>query len=750
MVSTLITPPLLLCPPKKEEHIGNKAGGLCLCAKLGINVPRWFVIPAEAASAQRWRTDALFRGELLTLAMQLHVRDQGLVVRSSTELEDSDQSAHAGEFLTEKIVLLEDLIPSIERIVSQRPQRPKECVSTAVIIQTYVVGTISGVAFSVRPTEGTTDEYYCEFIEGGCEKLVNGSISPQNFYIDVRTGKLRSGNNGVVPGEVFMLSGVLADWISKLEAETGKLYDIEWVYDGVTLWCVQARPMTRLKLHMRYLPPFCATSWFYDERFRAPITPITRSTLMRLVFKAALDDPLRMSGAKGSANDVFYYAGRPFVRHRLYRSMFAGIPRFLLTPYLRQLFPTQCSCENSKNTISKTLFSLIYRVSSLVRNVTEWLCNRRIWNQFKRDLHDQLPALGILPEPTRTAWVEHWKLLEHWSERFLLIHRWSILLAEYSNAAFELCLKLLPYRFAFSLRREFAAGLMLPTSVANKELVAFAQNEGTSRAAFLEVFGHRSESLDFFHPRWAEELAQAHSKGSLPFLNSLRRKTPDEPERRLRIPIASEYIEMREEQRFEWERILAYQRSMLLQMGNRLETEGSIEAASDIWFLQWAELQAILTVGKYSVTQQDIRYRKHEYRVEGAVSTPQMIPERSDDGNHPIGNVLRGSGASAGNAHGSVLVVQDSQSAYTSAGSNTVLVMRSMSPSETPVLLGIAALVLETGGLLSHAAIMAREYGIPLVTAASHATEILRTGMFARVNGDIGTVEFGWRCQDGE
>ena len=94
------------CPPKKEEHIGNKAGGLSLCTKLGINLPRWFVIPAEAASAQRWRTDALFRGELLTLAMQLHVRDQGLVVRSSTELEDSDQSTHAGEFLTEKIVLL--------------------------------------------------------------------------------------------------------------------------------------------------------------------------------------------------------------------------------------------------------------------------------------------------------------------------------------------------------------------------------------------------------------------------------------------------------------------------------------------------------------------------------------------------------------------------------------------------------------------------------------------------------------------
>ena len=47
--------------------------------------------------------------------------------------------------------------------------------------------------------------------------------------------------------------------------------------------------------------------------------------------------------------------------------------------------------------------------------------------------------------------------------------------------------------------------------------------------------------------------------------------------------------------------------------------------------------------------------------------------------------------------------------------------MTNMSPADTPVLLGIAGLVLERGGLLSHAAIMAREYGIPLVTAGRTA-----------------------------
>jgi pyruvate,water dikinase len=65
-----------------------------------------------------------------------------------------------------------------------------------------------------------------------------------------------------------------------------------------------------------------------------------------------------------------------------------------------------------------------------------------------------------------------------------------------------------------------------------------------------------------------------------------------------------------------------------------------------------------------------------------------------------------------------------------------------MSPADTPDLLGISGVVLERGGLLSQAAIMAREFGIPMLTGVAEVTEILRTGMLAVVDGDSGVIEF--------
>jgi pyruvate,water dikinase len=204
----------------------------------------------------------------------------------------------------------------------------------------------------------------------------------------------------------------------------------------------------------------------------------------------------------------------------------------------------------------------------------------------------------------------------------------------------------------------------------------------------------------------------------------------------------SELVEMREQQRFEWERILFLQRSMLIAMANRLAREGRIHSVDEIWFLNWAELLG-LSAGEDQLDPQELEYRRHVHRVEKSIRVPQIIPAFHNEDKIPFSTALRGLGASSGRASGPVVVVRDSDDTYPRKGKEIILVMTNMSPADTPVLLGISGLVLERGGLLSHAAIMAREYGIPLVTAASGATEALHTGMIATVDGDTGIVEFG-------
>ena len=732
-----------------DEGIGGKARSLSLCARLGISVPPWFVIPAETARLQPWRHDPQIEKHLLTLADRLRSdAGQAWMVRSSATVEDSDVSSHAGEFRSERIDSLRDLISSVEAVASTKSRPPYGAFTTGVVVQRYIPGTYSGVAFSCKPSGATPDEYYCEFVEGGCEQLVTGSISPKSFSIDVLRGKIVPTGGDSLPPVLLSLAETLAEWMHDLETETGKLYDIEWVYDGLTLWCVQARPITRLQLDSRYLPAFCATAWFYDERFRAPLTPITRSTLMQLIFKSSLQDPVQMSGGEASPADVFYYGGSPYVPHRFYKQMFAGTPLFLLTPYLRQLFPNHCHCERQQPTVSQTISSVARKALSLVATAPQWLWNRHVWNRFKADLDREISSLRTLPAPASPDWFEHWRSLDRWNQRFLAIHRWSILLADYTNTALQFVLGLLPRRYASSLNGSFIAGLNLPTAAANSALLAFVHDETSAHPEFMERFGHRAESLDYFQPRWAERFEGAGSAERFLFLNGIQVDPTRAKRTRLRIRILSDLVEMREQQRFEWEKILALQRSMLLEMGAWLFREKTISSIDDIWFLYWDELLGSLT-GTLRINQCEMEYRKHKYRVEKGVRLPQMIPVLHEERHLSFATAFTGLGASSGKARGSVLVIREADEVYSVLRNGVILVMSNMSPADTPVLLGIAGLVLERGGLLSHAAIMAREYGIPLVTSASRATEVLQTGMVAEIDGDTGTVEFGWRSDDG-
>jgi pyruvate,water dikinase len=79
-----------------------------------------------------------------------------------------------------------------------------------------------------------------------------------------------------------------------------------------------------------------------------------------------------------------------------------------------------------------------------------------------------------------------------------------------------------------------------------------------------------------------------------------------------------------------------------------------------------------------------------------------------------------------------------------------ILVVNNIDPGWTPVFPLLAGLVTETGGILSHGAILAREYGIPTVTGVTEATKRLATGSYVEVDGNRGTVAVAEREGEGE
>lgn len=101
--------------------------------------------------------------------------------------------------------------------------------------------------------------------------------------------------------------------------------------------------------------------------------------------------------------------------------------------------------------------------------------------------------------------------------------------------------------------------------------------------------------------------------------------------------------------------------------------------------------------------------------------------------------ILSGVGASTGTAHGTARLIHGPDE-FTHFRSGDVLVCRTTDPAWTPLFGMASAVVTETGGMLSHAAIVAREFGIPAVLGVPEALDLLADGESVAIDGAQGTV----------
>jgi pyruvate,water dikinase len=181
----------------------------------------------------------------------------------------------------------------------------------------------------------------------------------------------------------------------------------------------------------------------------------------------------------------------------------------------------------------------------------------------------------------------------------------------------------------------------------------------------------------------------------------------------------------------------------LLEEAGRLVQAGVLGAVDDISFLTFHELHDVVRTGQ--VDDQLIARRKDEFRSYEALTPPRVMTSdgevvtgayRRDDA--PAGALL-GLPVSAGTAEGRARVIVDVAGAELDAGD--ILVTPFTDPSWSPLFVTIAGLVTEVGGLMTHGAVIAREYGLPAVVGVEHATQLIRDGQRIRVNGTDGYVE---------
>lgn len=731
-----------------EGQLGGKAAGLRKLERIGAPVPAWAVIPWETVAARPWATDPN-AGEVLREAFRTLTRPpfRGLAVRSSATVEDTASQSGAGLFETRFVFDEAELVDAVNAVADSLGTRAGA--GMAVILQARVEAGMAGVLFSANPASADPAEAYLEAVLGSGGRLVDGEADPSRFRLSLELGRVLSvlpGKEGPPELDQSLLNSLL-HWLERAEGALDAAVDVEWAAVDGELWILQARPVTALHLDAALRPGECVTSWFFDQRFAEPIYPLSQTSLLPLIARIALHEALEMRGDPEPGACLTFYAGQAYVPHQVYRRLFAGAPRKLLSQDLGQLFPAQCYCPAMSSARGATLGLLFDAVRSIAARPCETLGVSASWSRFTRSLPSKLERIPVEVAPGTPEWTEAWEALGALSEEFLRLHRWSILGADYIYRSFLGVSALLPPRYRNALRETLNHSLRLPTAKANAALRQFllaAPDERETRE-FIARYGHRSTSLDYAAPTWGEwaearRLPEAYGALMCPHGDAtpLRRRNTGFLSRLVLYPVRR-FLEMREEQRFEWERVLARQRALLLRVGQHLVKKGLLSDPEDLWFLTWPELMAAQHA-QVAPDQRVLRMRQHAQRLYKRARRPAFAGPEAEAALAPASDRLQGIGASPGQARGRVALFTSPKDWSTPPGEPCIVVLPSLDPAWSSLLEVAAGVVLERGGLLSHAAVLAREYSVPLVTGVNDATRLLTPGMQVALDGATGEI----------
>jgi pyruvate,water dikinase len=185
-------------------------------------------------------------------------------------------------------------------------------------------------------------------------------------------------------------------------------------------------------------------------------------------------------------------------------------------------------------------------------------------------------------------------------------------------------------------------------------------------------------------------------------------------------------------------------RLMALELGNRFSQQGIIEDRGDIFYCSWSDLVSIL--------EEDwdgdglmplVAARKESQREKEELAPPDVILGKEPVFAEPeaISSVdcLQGVAAAAGKASGIARLIRHPNEGNRLEPGD-VLVAPSTDPGWTPLFLKACAVVMETGGHLSHGSIVAREFGVPAVVNIPGVMKVIKEGQKVVVDGDEGKV----------
>lgn len=779
--------------PTDAARVGGKAFNCARLKRAGIAVPDGIVLTTDAMGKP------LDIPELHDWLARLPSGTL-LAVRSSGTDEDSAGFSFAGIHETTLNVAPAG-VPAAVRVcwasvaspqaVAYRRERnlPTEHPRTAVLVQKMVQPIASGVAFTVNPITGATDEILINSVFGLGEALVSGRVEPDEFRLR-KSGEVLSAHLVHRPPSLTDVQlGELASLLLTIETHYGAPQDVEWCHDGTQFWIVQSRPVTTGPITRKTdtewtransrevlpdLPSHLAATWFRDALNRterelygrlvapdAELGPITtifcgriyanveqlRSMCRRSGFAPAV--VLRSMGHQDEIAPEDEIVGRP-----PFRELLRVLPDLVRLGYLQL-------------TVGRRARTQIARTQRAVRQLEA----EDVAKLSERELRAMLPA-------SSAQIVEDLRV---------------VLLLVASLTQTEAVLRAICARVSFPYERlvhtQVAAGEKSVSAEQGFDLLRLARiardNGGMQGAPFLARFqefmrryGHRGRyESDLALPRYTEDPApllfaiQAHVDAPDCPDPDLMAKRQDaeaatawtEFEGRLTVPQrlllsrGTRWLLRRAKQRYLWRehcrsemmRLTAMYRARHLEIGRRLVARGWLATCDDYFMLTLNEIGAAIDdPAKGPELLTIVARRKIEREQWATLDMPLLMRESqipvlargvSSRSGETDTDTLHGLCVSPGYAEGEVVVMRDPNE-FARMKRGAILVAPATDPAWTPLFTLASGVIVEVGGMLSHASTVAREYGLPALANVKHATRILKDGDRIRLDATNGRV----------
>ena len=662
-----------------RKFLGSKTINLKRCVDLGFAVPKFVAIPSDL-------TGKLFSDknliEEISREVQKNLKGTSYAVRSSALIEDGEKHSYAGQFLTKINIGGNNLSQAIFEVLKQANDFLKGDLNKfSLIIQEYIVADVSGVTFTRNPNGGREMVIEYGFCEG--EKIVSGEIKPEKmaFYW---------GNSVVdVPKKLELLVKELKTF-KELERKNNFPQDIEWCLKNNQFYLLQTRPITTIteKQYQQiiFLENILAKeNKFYFEKTEiseiAPRPTMVTFNLLKSIY--AEGGPVKKIYEKYGIS----YLDTDFLKI-IGNELFVDKDR-----EIRSLLPAYSYLNNKL---------LIPKVSSL-SGIGKTIKNLFFLNKIKTGGYE--------------------KLFESLKNK----------IGEKNEYGYEDSLKIFLHDYELIFEVNLLAGLAI------KKLSVFIKNE---KINLSEIIDGGSLFVDF--KRYQVALPQ-NLKG-----NSLE-LSDDSPF------VAREEIKKKRNEKVEewWENLSEYKRKVL-----------EIKIKEAIIYNRLRELGRWLTLIKINNLRNTLLTQAKElkFKEEGNIFFSDLVKRKNNEVNEAdciknktsyeeynqyafpnelkfilVNKKSKIQGVSSGIAEG-ILLKKEEIKEESAKSKKIILYTEILSPELTKYFKNIRGIISNSGGALSHLAIVAREQNIPVIVGFSVDNSEIKIGNNVRMNGDTGEI----------